>query len=194
MNAWYEVRAWPSPDGLAIYFIDVTERRAAHEAAQQAISRAGLLARISEELAGTLDAQRAMRSLAHILIPTLGDWCVVTVIDDDRHVGTRRGLGAAVGWHRDPRLRDIVDEYAQSRLAQMTDHGLIVRAVETAEPQIINGDAMQAVRQMFPAGSEPLRVLYDLDTYAEMLHFPIRLPFFPVHSIVKFNAGQRLSS
>ena len=48
----------------------------------------------------------------------------------------------------------------------MTDHGLIVRAVETAEPQVLNGDAMQMVRGMFPADSEPLRVLEELDTYA----------------------------
>ena len=113
LNAWYEVRAWPSPDGLAIYFLDVTERRAAHEAAQDAISRARLLSRISEELAGTLDTHPAMRSLAQILTPTLADWCVVTVIDDDRQAGTRRGLGAAVGWHKDAQLRDLVDRYAR---------------------------------------------------------------------------------
>lgn len=166
LNAWYEVRAWPSPDGLAVYFLDVTERRAAQEAAQQAISRARLLARISEELTGTLDSRQAMQSLAQILTPTLADWCVITVIDDDRHAGTRRGLGEAVGWHKDSQLREIVDRYAQNRLEQMTDHALIVRAVETAEPQVINGDAMLRLRKMFAAGSEPLRILEDLDTYA----------------------------
>ena len=32
LDAWYEVRAWPSPDGLSVYFLDVTERQAAEEA------------------------------------------------------------------------------------------------------------------------------------------------------------------
>lgn len=166
LNAWYEVRAWPSPDGLAVYFLDVTERRAAHEEAKLAVSRARLLARISEELTGTLDIQRAMRSLAQILTPTLADWCVVTVIDDDRHAGTRRGLGEAFGWHTEPHLREIVDRYARIRLEQMTNHALIVRAVETAEPQIINGNALLQLRKMFASDSEPLRILEDLDTFA----------------------------
>ena len=28
LESWYEVRAWPSPDGLSVYFLDVSERRA----------------------------------------------------------------------------------------------------------------------------------------------------------------------
>jgi PAS domain S-box-containing protein len=166
LDAWYEVRAWPSPDGLAVYFVDVTHRRAAQEAAQQAISRARLLARISEELTGTLDSRQAMQSLAQILTPTLADWCVITIIEDDRLVGTRRGLGEAVGWHTEPHLREVVDRYARIRLAQMTDHALIVRAVETAVPQIINGDALPRLQGMFPSASEPMKILEDLDTYA----------------------------
>ncbi len=104
LNAWYEVRAWPGPDGLAVYFLDVTDRRAAQQAAQQAISRAGLIARVSEELAGTLDRRDSMRRLAGIVVPALADWCVVTLVQDDRHAGTRRGLGEALGWHADPAL------------------------------------------------------------------------------------------
>ena len=32
LNAWFEVRAYPSPDGLSIYFQDITERKKAGEA------------------------------------------------------------------------------------------------------------------------------------------------------------------
>src|SRR3712207_9196210 len=31
LDAWYEVRAWPAPDGLSVYFLDVTERRRSEE-------------------------------------------------------------------------------------------------------------------------------------------------------------------
>jgi PAS domain S-box-containing protein len=31
LDRWFEVRAYPSPDGLAVYFHDVTDRRLAHE-------------------------------------------------------------------------------------------------------------------------------------------------------------------
>ncbi|OMQ13866.1 histidine kinase, partial [Modestobacter sp. VKM Ac-2676] len=35
LDSWYEVRAWPDPDGLAVYFLDVTQRRRAEEAARR---------------------------------------------------------------------------------------------------------------------------------------------------------------
>ncbi|MGN6610626.1 MAG: SpoIIE family protein phosphatase, partial [Angustibacter sp.] len=166
LEAWYEVRAWPSPDGLAVYFIDVTDRRAAEQNAQRAISRAGLIARVSEDLAGTLDARESMRRLAQVVVPGLADWCVVTLIDDDRHAGTRRGLGEAVGWHADPARRELVDRYAASRLDQMTDHSLVVRAVETSAVQVLNGNALDELSTMFEADAEPLRLLTELDAHS----------------------------
>jgi PAS domain S-box-containing protein len=159
LNAWYEVRAWPNPDGLAVYFIDVTDRHRAQETAQRAIGRAGLLARVSEELAGTVEPDEAMRRLAGVLIPALGDWCTITLVDDDRHAGTRRGLGRALGWHADPELREIVDDYARTRLEQMTDHAVVVRAIETGEVQVANSTAHDEVRRMFTPGSRQLAML-----------------------------------
>ena len=163
LEAWYEVRGWPSPDGLAVYFIDVTARRAAEQNAQRAISRAGLIARVSEDLAGTLDARESMRRLAQVVVPGLADWCVVTLIDDDRHAGTRRGLGDAVGWHTDPDQRELVDVYAMTRLEQMTDHSLVVRAVETSTVQVLNGNALAELSTMFEPDAAPLRMLTELD-------------------------------
>ncbi|HEX3005049.1 MAG TPA: SpoIIE family protein phosphatase, partial [Angustibacter sp.] len=169
LEAWYEVRAWPSPDGLAVYFIDVTDRRAAEQNAQRAISRAGLIARVSEDLAGTLDAQESMRRLAKVVVPGLADWCIVTLIDDDRHAGTRRGLGEAVGWHADPARRELVDRYAATRLEQMTDHSLVARAVETSAVQVLNGTAFAELTTMFEPDAEPLRMLAALDVHSAVV-------------------------
>jgi PAS domain S-box-containing protein len=159
LDAWFEVRAWPNPDGLAVYFIDITERHRAHEAAQRAIGRAGLLARVSEELAGTVEPDDAMRRLAGVLIPALGDWCTITLVDDDRHAGTRRGLGRALGWHADPALRDVADEYARTRLEQMTNHAVVVRAIETGAVQVANSTGRDEVRRMFQPGAHQLDLL-----------------------------------
>ncbi|GMA87899.1 hypothetical protein GCM10025868_31490 [Angustibacter aerolatus] len=49
LDAWFEVRAVPEPDGLAAYFLDVTERREAHDAAERAAERASLLATVARE-------------------------------------------------------------------------------------------------------------------------------------------------
>jgi PAS domain S-box-containing protein len=35
LHAWYEVRAYPSPDGLSIYFHDITQKRAAQDEARE---------------------------------------------------------------------------------------------------------------------------------------------------------------
>ena len=45
-GGWFEVRAWPAPDGLAVYLLDVTDRRRAEDAARRAAARAALLAEV----------------------------------------------------------------------------------------------------------------------------------------------------
>ena len=35
LDGWYELRAWPSPDGLSVYFLEVTERRRVQEQAER---------------------------------------------------------------------------------------------------------------------------------------------------------------
>ena len=190
LNAWYEVRAWPSTDGLAVYFLDVTERRAAHEAAQRAINRAGLLARVSEELAGTLDRREAMRRLAQVVVPSMADWCVVTLIEDDRHAGTRRGLGEALGWHTEPELRPLVDEYARTRLWQMSDHSIVDQVVETATMQVLNSDALEQLRQAFDADARPLHLLTELDTHSAVV-IPLAGQEQPVGMLSLVNTSAR---
>jgi serine phosphatase RsbU (regulator of sigma subunit) len=72
----------------------------------------------------------------------------------------------------------------------MTDDALIVKAVETADPQIVNGDAMVALREMFEAGSEPLAILEQLDTYAIAL-LPLVGQEHPVGMLSVVNTSRR---
>ena len=41
LDGWYELRAWPSPDGLSVYFLEVTERRRMQERAERSAAAAG---------------------------------------------------------------------------------------------------------------------------------------------------------
>ncbi|WP_448626324.1 SpoIIE family protein phosphatase [Geodermatophilus sp. URMC 64] len=109
-SGWYEVRAWPRPDGLAVYFLDVTSRHVAQEAARRSTARLGLLARVNAELAGALDGVSALGRLARLVVPTLTDACIVTVVDRD---GRARDVGS---WHADPHRRDLLRRYAAVRL------------------------------------------------------------------------------
>jgi PAS domain S-box-containing protein len=88
---WSVVRATPvlDPDGHVLYavnfFTDVTERRRSAESL-------AFLAEASRVLATSLDLETVTR----LAVPTLGDWCVVHLLDED---GTLRRRAAA---HVDP--------------------------------------------------------------------------------------------
>ena len=41
-DRWIEARVWPGPDGLALYVLDVTDRRDAADAARRAAARTAL--------------------------------------------------------------------------------------------------------------------------------------------------------
>ncbi|MGY1811343.1 SpoIIE family protein phosphatase [Blastococcus sp. SYSU D00820] len=128
LNGWYELRAWPSPEGLSVYFLEVTERRKVQDRAEQAAQRLALLAQVSAELAGSLDAQVAITRLPRLVVPALADWCIVTVVDED---GRPRDVGS---WHTDPAMRGLVERYAAGRLDVMPMTGPVPRALLTGEP------------------------------------------------------------
>src|SRR3978361_127395 len=75
LNAWYDVRALPGPDGLSVFFLEVSERRLAQERAQTAGDRLALRAR------------------------AVPGGCIVTAVDDRGH------LVHAGSWHVDPAAR-----------------------------------------------------------------------------------------
>src|SRR3712207_995686 len=70
LDGWYELRAWPSPEGLSVYFIEVTERKQVRDRAERSAQRLALLAQVSAELAGPLDAQSATGHLPRLVVPT----------------------------------------------------------------------------------------------------------------------------
>lgn len=162
LNAWYEVRAWPGPDGLAVYFLDITARRQAEELAAQAISRMGLLARVTEELGAAADGTAALRTLAALVVPALAEWCVVSLVDDPHPGGWRRSLTEVLGWHGDPARRALVQRYAAARTPEVLDGGAVAHAAETGEVQVINGDAADKLLGMLTPGSEAAALLSEL--------------------------------
>jgi K+-sensing histidine kinase KdpD len=63
--------------------------------------RVSFLSHVSATLAGSLDYEVTLRDLARSLVPALGDWCAIHVVDER---GTARFLAGA---HRDP-ARDLL--------------------------------------------------------------------------------------
>ncbi|WP_454051764.1 SpoIIE family protein phosphatase [Cellulomonas sp. Marseille-Q8402] len=145
LDGWYEVRAFPGPDGLSVYFHDITDRhraeeqrRAATAAAETARNRLALLATVSEDLSSTLDTEYAVGRLARHLVRGFGAWCLVSLWDEDRH------LRDIAGWHAEPQLRPTVARYARLRLGALSSESFLHRALRSGELVVVP-DATESV-------------------------------------------------
>jgi PAS domain S-box-containing protein len=143
LDGWYELRAWPSPDGLSVYFLEVTERKRIQERAEKSAQRLSILAQVSAELAGTLDAKSATSHLPRLVVPALADFCIVTVVDAD---GRSRDVGS---WHVDPAAREVLQRYAAVRLESMPAVSPLARSLVTGE---VNREDVATVLDMLPPG------------------------------------------
>ena len=173
---WSALHAWPTADGAAFAFVDVTARRLAQdeaesarraaESARRAAERAGartaLLAAVAGELSGALDSTSALGSLARLVVPALTDGCVVTVVDRE---GRARDVGS---WHADPIRRPLLDRYAQVRLDTLPPASPVARALRSgSEAQ----EPVAAVLALMPPG--PARDLLEVLGPATALVLPL---------------------
>jgi len=143
LDGWYELRAWPTPDGLSVYFTEVTERRRMQEQADRSAARLAILAQVSAEMAGTLDVSLATRHLPRVVVPALADFAIVTLVDPD---GRPRD---AASWHADAASRPLLERYAAVRLESMPAVSPVARALVSGEPIREEG---RAVKDMLPPG------------------------------------------
>ncbi|WP_127481290.1 SpoIIE family protein phosphatase [Nocardioides pantholopis] len=151
LDAWYEVRAWPHPDGLSVYFNDITSRRLSDQLLDQTLRRSELLAGVSATLTDTLDAEEAVARLARVVVPELADWCVVTLVED-RPGDWQQQLRDVGWWHADPEQRQLVDQYASRRLPALTEGSFIARALASPDPVVVDAGAAEAVSGVLRPG------------------------------------------
>ncbi len=161
LDAWYEVHAWPTPDGLSVYFLDVTGRRRDAALVAAAARRAALAATVAGELSETLEAEEAVGRLARLAVPVLADWSIVTLIEPGE---PRRGprLRDVGWWHTDPSRRELVERYAARRLASLTPQAFLNRAARTGEPVVVPGDATVSMLEVLVPG-DARELLRQLD-------------------------------
>jgi serine phosphatase RsbU (regulator of sigma subunit)/PAS domain-containing protein len=139
LNGWYELRAWPSPDGLSVYFLEVTERRQAQERADRSARRLAVLAQVSTELAGTLDARGSAAALPRLVVPALADFSIVTLVDAD---GRPRDVGS---WHADPEAVPMLERYAALRIDSLPAASPVARALQSAESVDAPGEVVHGL-------------------------------------------------
>ncbi|WP_019137269.1 SpoIIE family protein phosphatase [Cellulomonas massiliensis] len=171
LERWYDVRAWPGPDGLSVFFDDVTARRAAeHEArsarasAEAASRRLSILGALGDDLSSTLETEEAVARLARHLVPAFGSWCLITLSEDQRHL---RDIGS---WHADARLRATVERYAALRIDSLAPTSYLFEALRTGRlvpvpdatesiTSVLSGHARDVLHELAPrtAYAVPLR-------------------------------------
>ncbi len=150
LDRWYEVRAWPNPDGLAVYFLDVTERRLAQDQIARAARRADLLADVTQQLTGTLDLGEAVSRLGALVVPSLADWCVATLVVDEGREGRPPTLRDVGGWHHDPAQQPTVERYVETRLAALSDAAMLPTLLAATRPLSLSTGATEALCELFP--------------------------------------------
>jgi PAS domain S-box-containing protein len=154
LDIWVEVRAVPESGGLALYFLDVTERRRMQEEAERTAARTALLAAVTEQLTATMDAERAVAYLAQLVVPALADWCIVTLVDDEGPARGRLGL-RDVGWaHADEAMRPTLDAYAQRRIPALREDAFLFRALATNRGVTVEFGATAALQGVLASGGQ----------------------------------------
>lgn len=165
LDGWYEIRAWPTPDGLSVYFLDVTERHATQEALARSARRAIIRTETSAALTEPVDAEEGVGRLAQVLTPALADWCIVTVAEGSEPFTAsdwRRRLRDLGWWHADPEQRDLLTRYARVRVPALREESyqaevlrsrrLLVanRAYETVAAGLEPGPARDYYQELAP--------------------------------------------
>ena len=142
LDAWYEVRAWPSPEGLSVYFLNITDRHVAQEELARSAARGSLLAEVTSSLTSTFDTYQAVGRLAQLIVPRLGAWCIVTLVDHSEPFAQRdwrrhvRDIGL---WHADESQLATLERYAELRIPVLSDHSYLARAI-TGECAVVVAD------------------------------------------------------
>ncbi|QGQ19302.1 SpoIIE family protein phosphatase [Cellulomonas sp. JZ18] len=138
LESWFEVRAVPERGGVAAYFTDVTERRRALDAAQQARARSELVASVASELVEVLDPVAALEAVLPHLVPSVADFAIASVLDEG-HGPWQQRLHDVAALHADPAMQPVLDRYRETRVAALTRTSLVAQALAGGRRVIATG-------------------------------------------------------
>ena len=124
LNGWFELHAYPSPDGLSIYFQEVTQRKRAAEGMR-------LLAEAGHVLAGSLELETLLANVAQLIVQSFADWCVIDLLDQD---GTYHQAALA---HQDPQKVEWARELLQRYPPKLEASSGAQHVMRTGEPELV---------------------------------------------------------
>jgi PAS domain S-box-containing protein len=166
IDKWLECHCYPTPEGLSVYFHDVSERRRRERELRESNERLVLLARATSVFMETkLDVRALLERVVGELVPTHTEMAVVLLLSRDRS-----GLEVGAVKHADPE--------AQRRLGVALESHALPRHYGLSAEEVARGEALR-IERMEPgalertAGREALAFL-DHHPIGSLLAIPLR--------------------
>jgi PAS domain S-box-containing protein len=131
LDAWVAGCAYPSAEGLSVYFRDVTERKQAEEEIRRSGEAQRFLAEASSVLSSSLDYRETLATVARLAVPTLADWCAVDVLEEDGH------LNRLAVEHPDPEKVRLAYEIERRYPPDADAPGGLHHVLRTGEPEMM---------------------------------------------------------
>jgi PAS domain S-box-containing protein len=113
---------------------DTTAQHATAAQVEATSQLLALIASASEVLAGSLEIGEVVRSFTRLVVPTLADWSIMTLVED----GVLRDVE---WWHRDAARREATTRFAEHRLAGRQEAAGSLLAFTSRQPFLVNDDA-----------------------------------------------------
>ncbi len=173
---WFRLVALKRGDGLSLWFTDITRRKREER-------ETGFLAEAGHLLTASLDVEGALRELARRCVPTLGDGCVLQVLDSlgqplqVETVATEQG--------HEVLLREVLRRSAEEPSSPCLA-GLLL---PQDSPQLLT-HVTPPLLQALTRDSEHLRLMQALAPRS-LLSVPLRARGRPLGSLVLFTFSQR---
>lgn len=137
-----------------------------------------VLAAVSDALADALNPVTGLARLAEVLTSALADWCLVTLLQASESRDWRRRL-RDVGWaHADEHQTELVQRYAQLRLAAMDDESCLRRALDSQTPVVLEEAATDRLAEVLAPG-EARQLLDVLAPESAVILRPAGRPHVP---------------
>jgi PAS domain S-box-containing protein len=182
VGRWAELYCYPLPDGgLATQWKNTTERKRAEEAA-------GYLSKATELLSASLDYEKTLSEVAHLIVPHFADWCGISVLDEN---GNPQQLAVA---HVDPEkvkfARELSEKYPPDRLATTG----VPQVIRTGQPELYP----EIPDELLVAGAideEHLRITRELGLRSAII-VPLSTPerTFGAITVVSAESGRRYAA
>jgi GAF domain-containing protein/PAS domain-containing protein len=134
-------------EALLVMIQDMTARRRAERTRDQLAQHVGLLGRVSEALAGTLDVEAALVRLAEQVVPVFADWVSVQTYD-------QRGQSRqAVVRHRDRALEREAARVREGLMTGLAPTSPSRRVVRSGSPVLVPVVTDEELAEFVPEGA-----------------------------------------